>query len=361
MAIDQTTLDGLRQDYEAPPVDLSWLDAGSQWGMRARPGKRGLTLDEINIGVYGEVPEHSRNLNARPRGAVARPEAPRIGYPLEGKSDVWSENAVMLYEEAVQRQWSSATDIPWETLGPLPDDLERAMCQLCTFLTEVEFIAGDTPGQWLPKISNDHYEVKLFLTTQINDEARHLDVFRKRALANGGGLLKSSPTGTLRTIINARDFTEMSALMHVQAEGFVQSMFRMGELIAQNEAEKRIFRLCAQDESRHLGFGVMHLKYIVENEPWRKEELHHYLDQVEGPLSLDLTQAVTAATPYFDEAIMILAGGGLKNVDVGMERLMGIRRRQVNEYMHRLEVAGMSERRDRMNPFFRSLLDPPRN
>jgi len=153
----------------------------------------------------------------------------------------------------------------------------------------------------------------------------------------------------------------MSAIMHVFAEGFVQSLFRTGELVSFNDAEKTIYRLCAQDESRHLGFGVMHLKYIVENEPWRKEELHHYLDQVEGPLSLDLTQAVTAATPYFDEAIMILAGGGLKNVDVGMERLMGIRRRQVNEYMHRLEVAGMGERRDRMNPFFRSLLDPPRN
>ena len=28
----------------------------------------------------------------------------------------------MLYEEAVQRQWSSATDIPWDELRPLPDD-----------------------------------------------------------------------------------------------------------------------------------------------------------------------------------------------------------------------------------------------
>ena len=49
------------------------------------------------------------------------------------------------YEEAVARQWSSARDIPWDELKPLPDDLERAMCQLCTFLTEVEFIAADAP------------------------------------------------------------------------------------------------------------------------------------------------------------------------------------------------------------------------
>src|SRR4030042_735104 len=109
-----------------------------------QPGRR---PEGGDMGIEQDTPN-------RLRGAAARPEAPRIGYLLGGKSDVWSENAAMLYEEAVQRQWSSATDVPWETLKPLPDDLERAMCQLCTFLTEVEFIAGDTPGQGLPRISN---------------------------------------------------------------------------------------------------------------------------------------------------------------------------------------------------------------
>ena len=54
------------------------------------------------------------------------------------------------------------------------------MCQLCTFLCEVEFIAGDTPAQWLSMIPSEYYETKLFLLTQIMDEARHLEVFRKR-------------------------------------------------------------------------------------------------------------------------------------------------------------------------------------
>jgi hypothetical protein len=268
MAIDQDTMQMLKTESAgAPPVDLSWLDLKQTWGIQAKPGKRGLTLDEVNIGAYGPPGAEAHELTFRPRGAAPREGVPRTGYYLDKKSDVWSDNATLLYEEAVQRQWSSATDIPWEKLEPLPDDIERAFCQLCTFLTEVEFIAGDTPGQWVPKISNEHFETKLFLCSQIMDEGRHLDVFRKRALANGGGLLQASPTSSLRTIINARDFTEMSAIMHVQAEGFVQSMFRMGELIAQNDAEKRIFRLCAQDESRHLGFGVMHMKYVLANEP----------------------------------------------------------------------------------------------
>ena len=31
------------------------------------------------------------------------------------------------------------------------------MCQLCTFLTEVEFIAGDIPGKWIPDIPDEYY------------------------------------------------------------------------------------------------------------------------------------------------------------------------------------------------------------
>ena len=361
MAISPDVLYKLRSEEDVPQLDLSWLKPEDAAKVeRIRPGRRGLTLDEIERA--GDVPDHVDVNSLRMRDSEARPEAPRTGQYYADKADVWSENARLLYEEAVQRQWSSATDIPWEKVEPLPDDIERAMCQLCTFLTEVEFIAGDAPGQWLPRINPEYYETKLFLLTQIMDEARHLDVFRKRALVNGGGLLSEGQSGpTLRVVLDAKDFTEMSAIMHVFAEGFVQSLFRTGESVSYNEAEKTIYRLCAQDESRHLGFGVMHLKYVVETEPWRREEIHHYLDQVEGPLSLDIIQGSSAATPYFDEAIMILAGGGLKNIDVGFERLMAIRKRQINEYMHRLEVAGLGDRRDRMNVFFRALLDPAKN
>jgi hypothetical protein len=37
------------------------------------------------------------------------------------------------------------------------------MCQLCTFLTEVKFIAADAPTRWMSRINQDFFEVKLFL------------------------------------------------------------------------------------------------------------------------------------------------------------------------------------------------------
>jgi hypothetical protein len=356
MALSEETLERLRTE-PAPPLDLSWLDPGTEWGVKAEPGRRGLRLDDINIGSYGDVPAVSRNFTTRPRGAARRPDTARFGLRYQHQADVWDATIGMLYEEAVARQWSSARDIPWEQLTPLPDDLELAMCQLCTFLTQVEFIAGDLPGRWLQYISADHAEVALFLATQIMDEARHEDVFRKRALANGCGLLQAGRGAV--ALLQVADFAEMTTLLHVVAEGFVQSLFRMGELIAQNEAEKRIFRLAAQDESRHVAFGVTHMKYLLETEPERREEIHHYLDRNEGLLGT--TQAGLTAGGESAEALAILLGGGKDNVDEGYKKLLAIRKRQINEYMHRLEVMGLGDRRERMNPELKQFLDPPRH
>ncbi len=350
MAID------ISQQAQSEALKLDWIREAELAAGSIRPGRRGLTLDEINVGSSGDVPMTTRNATFAPRGAQRRPETPRNGMIYTDRASVWSENAALLYEEAVQRQWSSATEIPWELVQPLPDDLELAMSQLCTFLTEVEFIAGDAPGQWTPSVSADFFETKLYLATQVMDEARHLDVFRKRALVNGGGLLKQGPGTGLRNILASLEFTEMSVLMHILGEGFVQTMFRAGEYIAQNDAEKRIYRLCAQDESRHLAFGVMHLRYLVQIQPERKEEIHSYLDRAEGLLNDPRLADVSMA-----ESLAILLGGGKHNIDEGMQKFMGIRKRQINEYMHRLEVAGMGERRERMNPAFKPLLDPPRH
>lgn len=327
-------------------LDTSWMDQMGEWGTRAEPGKRGLTLEDILVGQYGELPEHTDNMTGRPRGATARPEAYRVGaYGVRSLYEIWLDNATFLYEEALQRQWSSATDIPWDTVEPLPDDVEEAECLLCTFFNEVEFVAGDVPARWIAQTSPDFYEPRHVLLAQVMDEARHMDVFRKRALANGGGLMRMSgaTSGFVGSIDLARDFTEMSTRLHISGEGAVLTMFRMGELIAQNDAEKRMYRLCAQDEARHVAFGVMHLRYLGAHAPQRREEIECYLDEAEGQIMAGLqnpagTQAETS------EALAILLGGGKAHYDEGHKKLLVIRRRQLKEYMARVASAGFAER-----------------
>jgi hypothetical protein len=360
--MDSKVLDQVRAETAGEDLDLSWLDQpAAERGLRVTGGKRGLTLEDIATSSYGDIPKTTTNQSGRMRGAAERSDQQRTAKYWDKKSNVWSESAMLLYEEAVQRQWSSATDIPWADLPELPEELELAMSQLCTFLTQVEFMAGDVPGQYAPNVSAEYFETGMFLASQIMDEARHLDVFRKRALANGIGLLKAGP-GAIG-LLTAQDFTEMASTLHLVGEGFVQSMFRMGEMFAQTEVDKRMFRLAAQDESRHVAFGVMHMKYVMEVEPERRDEIHTYLDRMEGNLGAGSTQAGLTGGGETGEALAILLGGGTSpsQLQEGYGKLLAIRKRQVNEYMHRLDVVGLGDRRQRMNPFMAMLLDPPRN
>jgi len=330
----------------AEEFDLSWMDQMGEWGSRAEPGKRGLTLAEIQIGSYAAPPELSDNMSGHPRGSGRRADAYRMGdYGVRSKSEIWLDNATFLYEEALQRQWSSATDIPWHTVKPLPDDMEEAECLLCTFFNEVEFVAGDVPARWIAKTTPDFLEPRQVLLAQVMDEARHMDVFRKRAMANGGGLMRMSgaTSGFVGSIDLARDFTEMSSRLHISGEGAVLTMFRMGELFAQNDAEKRMYRLCAQDEARHVAFGVMHLRYIAAAEPGRHEEIQCYLDEAEQQI-LSGVQNPAGTQAETSEALAILLGGGKQHYDEGHKKLLVIRRRQLKEYMQRVKTAGFGER-----------------
>jgi hypothetical protein len=111
MAISPDGLHTLSTEEDLPQLDLSWLKPeDGERAERVKVGRRGMTLDEIERGR--EVPDFVDVNTLRARGVRARPDAVRTGQYYSEKPDVWSENSRLLYEEAVQRQWSSATDIP---------------------------------------------------------------------------------------------------------------------------------------------------------------------------------------------------------------------------------------------------------
>ena len=351
------TLEMLRKEPDAEDMDFSWLEKpAAEQGLRVTAGRRGLTLEDISVGTYGDPPEMTRNQSGRMRGSAPREDAQNFGQHYMRKSESWSDASLMIYEEALQRQWSSATDIPWEDMPELDDDIELAMSQLCTFLTQVEFIAGDVPAKFAPNVSAEHFETGLFLASQIMDEARHLDVFRKRALANGIGLLQAGPGAV--GLLTAQSFLDMTASLHLVGEGFIQSMFRMGELFAPSEVDKRIFRLSAQDESRHVAFGVMHMKHVLDNEPERREEVHTYLDRMEGRIGSQPNQSGLTGGGDTSEALAILLGGGKDeaHLNEGYKKLMAVRRRQFTEYLHRLQVVGLGDRIERLPERIRMFL-----
>jgi hypothetical protein len=321
------------------PLDWGWLrGAKSEWGVRPKPGPRGLTMMDIAVGSYGEIPDHPPRRTMAARGCDIEGESPDMHYILNDKSQVWSENVMELYEEAVARQWSATRDIPWNELQELPDDIEHAMCQLCTMLSEVEMIASDLPAKWLWRMNHDFLEAKMFLCTQIMDEARHSDVFRKRALANGGGLLKSKggASGLLRSILDAKTYTQASALMHLLGEGFVLDIFRQGELISPTNVEKKIFRMAMQDEARHVAYGTLHIRYAIEHDPDVAEEIHEALDHGEGVLM------EFGTNPEVSTAMATLLAGGIDHIeDRGFPLSQELTVKLLTSYLARCERAGL--------------------
>lgn len=327
---------------------LHWMNTdGGNWGKKAKPSSRGLTYTDVHRNpAYGALPEHATWKSFAPRGAIREPYRDRMpvieDYVVTTRDDVWADNVITLYEEAKARQWNATRDIPWTELEALPEDLEKATCQLCTFLTEVEFVAGDFPAKWLYRTPQDFLEVKSFLATQLMDEARHQEVFRKRAIA-GGGLLHASPgfEWALAAILDAPTHTMGTYLLNLLGEGLVLSIFRSGEMIAKTYVDKEIFRRCLQDEARHVSYGVLQLKSHLDGAPDRAaalEQMHRFADVGEMVILTAFTEAALV------EPVAILLGGGLDKIDQGMDGMAKLWSMFIEEYFARCDRGGFPRR-----------------
>ena len=80
MAVDTRTMEMLQTPSDdTNQFDLSWMDTTGERGFWAKPGRRGLTLEEINKGSYGVAPETSDQLTMAQRGSAARVGVPATG------------------------------------------------------------------------------------------------------------------------------------------------------------------------------------------------------------------------------------------------------------------------------------------
>ncbi|MBW2282559.1 MAG: ferritin-like domain-containing protein [Deltaproteobacteria bacterium] len=336
------------KDIRKGNLDLGWLDKGAeQIEVNADNPKRGLTYLDLNKGSYGydELPEVPRGpRSAAPRGAAYDVDHQADMSPeLNRKSDVWAYKVASFYEEAMSRQWDASTDVPWADLDHCErsEEVEIAFAQLCTFFTEVEMIATDLPAKWAWRMNNQFHEVKGFIATQAIDEARHAEVFRKRALAGGVGLMEAMPQAehSLKAILETDTYSEASAFMHLLAEGNILTMFRFSEFISPTPVDKRMFQLVMQDEARHVSYGLQHLKWVLDKTPERKPQLHAALDEAEN---FSISQFDSALF----EAMIVLAGKGTKpdQIKRGIEIVGTLQIKQIEEYFQRLRRSGFEER-----------------
>ena len=306
----------LDQDAKVPEPSYAWKARTLEWGVRAKPTGHGLRIGDLNVGIYGEIPDHWEEQTRMPRGAYPMPGVPPIGISLRSKRELWADNAADLYEEAIQRRWAPATDVPWHTIQPLPDDVEAAMCQLCTELSQAANVEFETIGSWLQHMSYGYHEVKLFLASEMFDAGRHHEAFRKRALSNGGGLGLESRGEVNRMILESKGgWSETSLLLHLLRGTFIAAVYRYGERYANNPAEKVLFARAMQDKARHLAYGFQHLRYAVAHKDDKAAIFNQLLGIGERIFARELKE------PALLEPMAIIFGGGIEGARVGMERV----------------------------------------
>ena len=314
------------------------------WGIRVPVmDGQGLRLDEALLGKYGEVLEEAiSNHGMAPRGAVAEPNVPDFGFRINRKIDCWADDVPELYERAKAEQWDATKDIPWHQLPVLNDDIERAVCQVMTFLVENEFVALYLPSKFIPRIDPHYTEVSLLLATQVKDEARHIEVYTKRALANGGGLqyVSASTQWALKSLMSQDNYLKASFLLHLLGEGTFLDLLGFITDIAPDPVTKEILVRTRQDEARHVGYGVSHVRYLLQEDPSMEDEL---LEAAEERASF--LRASSGANPFLQRSLATLAGGGSSDelLEKGAARVREFYGKMHETRIHRMTTAGLSE------------------
>jgi TusA-related sulfurtransferase len=323
------------------------LVARGRLGVPQGPREEGLPLRVGAISaadVLAAVPMPERaepSSGFAPRGAQVEPGGPEYPFSLLERDRVAPPEVASLYDQAVSSQWNALSDIPWDRLRPLPAPLERALGQVMTFLAENELSALYVPSRFLPRIHPAYAEVAMFLATQLADEARHIDVFLKRARAGGGGVGVSSATTSmsLLSLLTLEDFTEAAFLLSVLGEGTFLDLLHFIEQHAPDEPTFELVRRARNDESRHVHFGLAHVRHALAHDP----ELYGRLEQAVRRRAATLSGAGSVPT-HVQDALTILAAGGddPKSVRRGHEAF-----RELLDTMHRgrikrLERAGFT-------------------
>ena len=295
---------GLRQDLP------SWcrMERHEYLGCEVDPDGRDRHL--IRRGVFGvprplspEAADADPHTGFAPWGSLVEPGGPAYPVTLTRRDLALPPETRQLYDQAVAAQWDSR-DLGWDRVRPLPPALQRALGQVMTFLAENELSALYVPSRFMARLHPAFAETAMFLATQLMDEARHIEVFVRRA---GGtrGVSSVTTARSLLALLQLEDFTEAAFLLSVLGEGTFLDLLRFVEVHAPDEVTAELARRTRADEARHVHFGIAHVRHVLSVDPSaagrleaavrRRAAALHGIDGVPAPVQ---------------DALTVLAAGG---------------------------------------------------
>ena len=196
-----------------------------------------------------------------------------------------------LYEKAKTSQWNGETDLPWETEVDLEKNAELARLQWAELerdvtgtplekFSEKDFIqlAIESDNWTLSQFMHGEQgallctakivetvpwiDAKYYASTQVMDEARHVEVFAKYLDEKHEGHypINAHLKMLLDDIINDGRWDMTYLGMQIMVEGLALAAFGFMREMTPDPLLKQLLRYVMSDEARHVAFGVLSLK-----------------------------------------------------------------------------------------------------
>jgi hypothetical protein len=255
------------------------------------------------------------------RGARVEQGSPSFDFPIVEKEVVWADEAAALYAQAAAAQWDPATAIDWAAPISHPPEIEDTVVQVMTFLIENETAALIVPASFLARIHPHFREVLQLLAIQAADEARHIEVFTRRALLLRKDLGLSTAGGqeSLKTLLEEPDFALAFFLLSILGEGSFLSLLWFLHENAPDPVTRQVARLAAQDEARHVAFGLAHLRRHLDADPLLRPRLAAAVERRH-----DALEDTAGLNEEVFDALVVLAAGSWEAdaISSGYERVV---------------------------------------
>jgi hypothetical protein len=202
-----------------------------------------------------------------------------------------------LYEKAKVGQWNSSTDLPWDTEVDLEKSVATDQVAIAAGI-DPNFYDGTVVEKWGPeewlhfgmesrkwtlsqflhgeqgalictaKITETvpWYDAKLYASTQVVDEARHVEVFARylEEKMGGGYQVNAHLRMLLDDIVNDSRWDMTYLGMQVMVEGLALAAFGFMHQMTEEPLLKKLLRYVMSDEARHVAFGVLSLKEVYD-------------------------------------------------------------------------------------------------
>jgi len=271
-------------------------------------------LHAERAGAHGRVADRPpRTWGLAARGALVEPGGPAFPFALDDKDTVWTGSAAAIYRQAVSNQWDPATAVGWDAAFDLPADVEAAVVQVMTYLVENENAALAVPARFLGQVHPHFREVVQVLAVQVADEARHIEVFSRRASLRGTepGLSTVGGQASLLTLLEEPDYAVAHFLLSVLGEGTFLPLLAFIEQHAPDPVTAQVTHLALADEGRHVAFGMAHLQDVLAHQPDLRGNLATAIRRRHDALAH--TAGLNAQV--FD-ALVVLAAGSWSPADI---------------------------------------------